>query len=449
MENYSKNYFSRTWQFLGRRFRELIYILSSFPILLILFIAVTTALSTGLFIPFAVVIILGLLAAMEIMASFEVGRTNLLLKTEIQPSQSSWFSSKFFSWEGAKERAISARSWLAVGYVFLAFGLSILGLIVSALALASIFCLLATLGLLAFHPSSGTFNIHQNDFTGNMVVNLDSNKLQIHFLGFDIQDGPLNGNVTWTYTSPLFTLLSLLFIIVAVAMVPLIAKWQKQLVIRFLSDRSFAEIFYSSERRRKTAVSVGTQDRSRIEKDLHDGVQARLTVSGIEIDRARQLAEAAEDKELSAALERAASETSQAMQEIRNLVKGLRPALLEKAGLAAALNSLGSRQEFRVDIDADIARLNADTESAIYLICSEAMTNVARHADAKSMSIALRKKGTLLTLDIEDDGIGGAKESDGTGLKNMKDRTDALGGEFILMSPTGGPTKIKVILPCE
>jgi signal transduction histidine kinase len=449
MDNNSKNYFANTWHFIARRFRELIFIISSFPVLLILFIAVTTALSTGLFIPFAVIIILGLLAAMEIMASFEIGRTNLLLKTAIQPSQKTWFNSKFFSWEGAKERAISARSWLAIGYVFLAFGLSILGLVVSALALGSILCLLATLGFLAFHPSSGTFNIHQNDFTGNMVVNLDSNNLQIHFLGFDIQDGPINGNVTWTYTSPLFTLLSILFIVVAVAMVPLIAKWQRQLVVRFLSDRSFAEIFYSSERRRKTAVSVGTQDRSRIERDLHDGVQARLTVSGIEIDRARQMAEKSEDKELSEALDRAASETSQAMQEIRNLVKGLRPALLEKAGLAAALNSLGSKQEFQVVIEADIERLNSDTESAIYLICSEAMTNVARHSKAKAMSISLRKRGLLLTLDIEDDGIGGAQESDGTGLRNMKDRADALGGEFILISPVGGPTRIKVIVPCE
>jgi signal transduction histidine kinase len=137
------------------------------------------------------------------------------------------------------------------------------------------------------------------------------------------------------------------------------------------------------------------------------------------------------------------------MAEIRNLVKGLRPALLEKAGLAAALGSLGSKQEFRVNVDAEIERLPSEMESALYLICSEAMTNVGRHAKASSMSIIIKQKGKLVTLDIEDNGEGGAKESDGSGLKNMKDRADSLGGEFILISPAGGPTKIKVILPCE
>lgn len=449
MSTDTNNLFTRGFQFLARRFLELVYLISSFPIILTLFIVVTTALSTSFVIPFSILIILGLLAAMELMASFEISRSNWLLKTEIQRSQSKWFTTKFFSWEGAKERAISGRSWLAIAYVFLAFGLSILGFVVAVLALSSIFCLLATLGLIAFHPYNGTLNINQHDFTGNLIVNLDSHNFQVHFLGFDIHDGPMNGNVTWTYTSPFFTFLSIVLIVVAVAMVPLIAKWQRQLVVRFLSDRSFAEIYYKSDRRRKTAVSVGAQDRSRIEKDLHDGVQARLTVSGIEIDRARQLAEASEDKELSEALDRAASETAQAMAEIRNLVKGLRPALLEKAGLAAALGSLGSKQEFRVNVDAEIERLPSEMESALYLICSEAMTNVGRHAKASSMSIIIKQKGKLVTLDIEDNGEGGAKESDGSGLKNMKDRADSLGGEFILISPAGGPTKIKVILPCE
>ncbi len=449
MSKDTKNPLAKGLQFISRRFLELVYLISSFPIILTLFVLVTTALSTSFIIPFSILIILGLLAAMEIMATFEISRSNWLLKTDIQRSQNAWFTTKFFSWEGAKERAISGRSWLAIAYVFLAFGLSILGFVVAVLALSSVFCLLATLGLIAFHPSSGTLNIHQSGFNGNLVANLDSNHLQLHFLGFDIHDGPMNGNITWTYTSPLFTFLSIILIIVAVAMVPLIAKWQRQLVVRFLSDRSFAEIYYKSDRRRKTAVSVGAQDRSRIERDLHDGVQARLTVSGIEIDRARQLAEASEDKELSDALDRAASETAQAMQEIRNLVKGLRPALLEKAGLAAALSSLGSKQAFRVNVEADIQRLPTEMESALYLICSEAMTNVGRHAKASTMTIVIKQKGKLVTLDIEDNGEGGAMESEGSGLKNMKDRADSLGGEFILISPTGGPTKIKVIVPCE
>ncbi len=449
MSTETKNYFTRSLKFIFRRFREVIYLISSFPVVLTLFILVTTALSGFFFIPFSILFILGLLAAMELMAKFEISRTNWFLSGDIRPAQSAWFNNKFFSWEGAKERAISGKSWLAVAYVFLAFGLSILGFTVAILAISSVFTLLVTLGLIALHPSNGSFHINQNDFAGNMNINIDNHNFTVHFLGFDMQDGTNSGHFTWNYTSPLFTVLSILLIIVAVAMVPLIAKWQKQLVVRFLSDRSFAEIYYNSDRRRKTAVSVGAQDRSRIERDLHDGVQARLTVSGIEIDRARQLAEGSEDKEIAAALDRAAAENSQAMQEIRNLVKGLRPALLEKAGLAAALSSLGSKQEFRVNVDADVERLPSEMENGLYLICSEAMTNVGRHAKASSMSIVIKQKGKLVTLDIEDNGEGGAKESEGSGLKNMKDRADSLGGEFILISPEGGPTQIKVILPCE
>lgn len=449
MKTNDTNLFTRAYRFVARRLRELLYIISSFPILLALFVIVTTALSTGAFIPLAVVVILVLLTAMEYLALFEVKRTNWLLKSGIEPSHEAWFTEKFFSWEGAKERAVSARSWLAIAYVFLAFGLSILGLVVALLAFTSVACLLIVVGVIVLNPTSGTFDINQGGFSGALNINLDSNNFQAHFLGFDIQEGPIDGSFNWNYSSPLYLFLSILLIVATVALVPVIAKWQRELVVRFLSARSIAEIFYSSDRRRKTAVNVGSQDRSRIERDLHDGVQARLTISGIEIDRARQLAEKSEDKELEETLERAAAQTAHAMQEIRNLVKGLRPALLEKGGLAAALNSLGAQQEFKVVINADIERPSPEIESALYLICSEAMTNVSRHAKASSMSIDIKSNGKLITLDIVDNGQGGAKESEGTGLKNMKDRTDSLGGEFILMSPEGGPTKIKIIVPCE
>jgi signal transduction histidine kinase len=449
MKTDDTNLFTRAYRFVVRRLRELLYIISSFPILLALFAIVTTALSTGAFIPLAVIVILVLLTAMEFLAHFEVKRTNWLLKSGIEPSHEAWFTEKFFSWEGAKERVVSARSWLAIAYVFLAFGLSILGLVVALLAFTSVASLLIVIGVIVLNPTSGTFHINEGGFSGALNINLDSHNFSAHFLGFDIQEGPIDGVLNWNYSSPLYLFLSILLIVATVALVPVIAKWQRELVVRFLSARSFAEIFYSSDRRRKTAVNVGSQDRSRIERDLHDGVQARLTISGIEIDRARQLAEKSEDKELEETLERAATQTAHAMQEIRNLVKGLRPALLEKGGLAAALNSLGAQQEFKVSINADIERPSPEIESALYLICSEAMTNVSRHAKASWMSIDIKSNGKLITLDIVDNGQGGAKESEGTGLKNMKDRTDSLGGEFILMSPEGGPTKIKIIVPCE
>ena len=181
MKTDEKNSFKRAYQFVVRRLREIIYILSSFPILLALFVLVTTALSTGAFIPLAVIVILGLLAVMEYMALFEVKRTNWLLKSGIEPSHENWFKEKFFSWEGAKERAISARSWLAIAYVFLAFGLSILGLVVVLLALTAVACLLVVVGVIILNPTGGTIHLNQGGFSGDLNINLDSNNFHVQF----------------------------------------------------------------------------------------------------------------------------------------------------------------------------------------------------------------------------------------------------------------------------
>ncbi len=440
----------RFGRWLSRRLREFVYVLTSFPILVAFFAIVVSGLSTGAaFIPLTVLVLLALLTAMEFVARFEIRRTNWLLRTQYEMSNAPWFKEKFFSWEGAKERVASMRSWLAIGYVFLAFGLAILGFIFASLAIALVFALLVVVGLIGLHPWNGSFRITESDFNGNILVNFDKNDLKINFLGFHVQDTPSNGHITWAYNSPINTVLSVILIVLSVIMISLIAKSQRKLIVKFLSNRSYAEVYYNSDSRRKKAVSVGTQDRNRIEKDLHDGVQARLTVSGIEIDKARILAEKSQDVELTSALDRAAQETSNAMQEIRDLVRGLRPALLEKDGLKAALLSLGERQSFQISIEVNSQRLNPEIESAIYLICSEAITNVNRHAKASNMSISINQKGKLISLDIEDDGVGGADSEVGIGLKNMQDRTDSLGGELIIYSPVGGPTMIKAIIPCE
>ena len=203
MKTNDTNIFHRAYRFVVRRFRELIYIISSFPILLALFAIVTTALSTGAFLPLALVVILVLLTAMEFVAHFEVKRTNWLLKSVIEPSHDAWFKEKFLSWEGAKERVVSARSWLAIAYVFLAFGLSILGLVVALLALAALVFLLVVVRLIILHPTSGIFHLNQDGLKGALNINLDSHNFQAHFLGFDIHDGPIDGSFNWNYSSPL------------------------------------------------------------------------------------------------------------------------------------------------------------------------------------------------------------------------------------------------------
>jgi signal transduction histidine kinase len=444
--------------FFVRRMRETAYLITTVPILIPLFALVSWALSSGTFIPLALLIILVLLTFMEHISRFEIKRANWILGTRFQSNVEPWFKNDFFSWEGAKERAISLRSWSAIGYVFIAFGLSILSLIVAISGMVSVALICVRAGLFTVHPWSGNFEIRDwslgfahstNDSLVNAGLKIDGQNVSLNLVDMSTGQNPVPENFTWTYMSTATLISAIAVLLLSILSVPAISKWMRELILRFLSTRSFAEIYYGSDSRRKKAITVGSQDRSRIERDLHDGVQARLVISGMEIDRARLIAEKSEDKEIAHALERAAEETANAMQEIRNLVRGLRPALLEKGGLQAALESLGEKQEFSVKVSAKIERLDPEMESAIYLICSEAMTNIGRHSEATTMSLTVNKKGRLVTVDIEDNGVGGADETRGTGIRNMRDRVDALGGEFILMSPTGGPTIIKVVLPCE
>lgn len=439
--------------FILRRLREFLYVIVGFPITLvlsaILIAAFSTGVSTVIFLPIAALMLLALLAAMEYVAKFEIARTNRLLKSDIGLPSTPWFTHPFFSWDGAKERVASGRSWLAILYIFIACALSLLVFLPAVAALGFIVIWLSTSNMFAFHSWYHDFHINKDEFGGNILFNLDPHQLHVQALGSNIDGKLADSQFTWVFHSTTTVAIAGVLILLILFTTPFVAKWQKSTVIRFLSSQSFAEKLYTSGVRLKKAVSIGTQDRNRIEKDLHDGVQARLTVTGIEIGRAQLLADKAENREISDALTRAAAENAAAMQEIRNLVRGLRPALLEKNGLEAALKSLAEKNELDMKIEVIGDRFDSDIESAIYLICSEAIMNVMRHSRATTMSINIMKKERIISLEIQDDGVGGADETKGNGMRNMQDRVSILGGDLIVFSPEGGPTIIKAVIPCE
>ncbi|MCH7229393.1 sensor histidine kinase [Glycomyces sp. L485] len=199
---------------------------------------------------------------------------------------------------------------------------------------------------------------------------------------------------------------------------------------------------------RDSTVDAADAERRRIERDLHDGAQQRLTSLAMNLGIARAtLTDASEPA--TRAIEQAHEEAKQALGELRDLVRGLHPAVLEDRGLDAALSAVAARSpvpvRLRVDMDRRVAR---DLEAVAYFVVSEALTNAARHASAEHASVEVALSDDLLRLAITDDGAGGADPDRGTGLRGLADRVRSVDGTFRLTSPAGGPTTVEVELPC-
>ncbi|HTH04787.1 MAG TPA: sensor histidine kinase [Ilumatobacteraceae bacterium] len=199
----------------------------------------------------------------------------------------------------------------------------------------------------------------------------------------------------------------------------------------------------------KTAsLDVAEAERTRIERDLHDGVQPRLVVAAMDLGLAREKASGS-DPEVVALIERAQDETKQAIAELRELVRGIHPAVLTDRGLDAALSSLAARCPVPVTVQVNLdERPPTPVESAAYFIVAESLTNIAKHSDAKHARVNVNRDDGLLRVEVTDDGKGGARTEPGGGLSGLADRVRSLEGTFRVASPDGGPTTILAELPC-
>ncbi|THV39770.1 sensor histidine kinase [Glycomyces buryatensis] len=200
---------------------------------------------------------------------------------------------------------------------------------------------------------------------------------------------------------------------------------------------------------RDSTVDAADAERRRIERDLHDGAQQRITALAINLGIARStLTDLPEEGRR--ALAGAHEEALQAMEELRDLVRGLHPAVLEDRGLDAALSAVAARSPVpvRVKVDVPGSRPPRDVETVAYFMVSEALTNVARHSGATKATVDVSQRGSVLHLVIADDGNGGADPGGGTGLRGLADRVRSVDGTFHLHSPEGGPTTIEAELPC-
>jgi signal transduction histidine kinase len=198
---------------------------------------------------------------------------------------------------------------------------------------------------------------------------------------------------------------------------------------------------------RTRIVTAADDARRRIERDLHDGAQQRLVSLALRL-RIAQRRVPAQAPELDEALSNVADELSTVIDELREMARGIHPAILAQGGLDPALRTLSRRSEVPVEIDTKIqGRLTDQVEVAAYYIVSETLTNVAKHAQAAHVKIEAAVSDGKLRVTVCDDGVGGADASGGSGLTGLADRVQALGGTFSISSPPGGGTTLAVELP--
>jgi signal transduction histidine kinase len=196
---------------------------------------------------------------------------------------------------------------------------------------------------------------------------------------------------------------------------------------------------------RARIVEAGLAERRRLERDLHDGAQQRLLALTMQLGAVRT---AVADERTRLLVDTARSDLREAVAELRDLARGLHPAVLSQAGLSAALESVAERLPVPVALDVPSGRFEPTVESAAYFLACEAMTNAAKHADASSVRVCVRPLPDRLLVEVLDDGVGGAAASPGGGLAGLQDRVAALGGTLTVDSPPGQGTRITASIPC-
>ena len=201
---------------------------------------------------------------------------------------------------------------------------------------------------------------------------------------------------------------------------------------------------------RARIVQAADEERRRVERNIHDGAQQRLVTLSLALRQAQDRLGKGADPEAAATIARAAAELKLALSELRELARGIHPAILTEDGLEAAVLSLAERAPIPVAVNAhDMGRLSAAVEATAYFVVSEALANAVKHSGASEVRITLDRLDRQLAVEVEDDGVGGADPVLGSGLLGLSDRVAALGGTFSLNSSRGGGTRIVVRIPCE
>lgn len=268
---------------------------------------------------------------------------------------------------------------------------------------------------------------------------------------------PVQGWPEWT--GVLASILGLLIGLVLLALLTLahrglsatLLRMSESAALRREAEEARRQVEYATEAR-ESAVRGAHTERSRIERDLHDGVQPQLVSVAMNLSMAKSRIDTdpAYAKEL---VSEAHGTTKAAITELRRLARGFHPAVLEDRGLDAAISAVAAQAPFPVNVNVNVPRLTPETEAAVYFAVSESLTNAIKHSGARTADVAVSIQdgdipGTsTVVAGIRDFGRGGARVVPGGGLSGIEDRIRSAGGQFFLNSPTGGPSEVIVQLP--
>ncbi len=197
-------------------------------------------------------------------------------------------------------------------------------------------------------------------------------------------------------------------------------------------------------------VEAADSERQRVERDLHDGAQQQLVTLLLSMQTAKTEALKQGDRRVAELINANISALREALDELRELARGIHPAILSQAGLMPAIHSLAERSPIPVDVKGELGdtRLTPPVEAALYFVVAEAITNAVKHSKGKRMCVQVGRNAGLATIEISDDGVGGADVSRGSGLVGLTDRVAAVGGRLVVSSDAGKGTTINAEVPC-
>ena len=217
-------------------------------------------------------------------------------------------------------------------------------------------------------------------------------------------------------------------------------------IVRDFTDQREAEA--EVRRSRTRIVEAADAERRRVERNLHDGAQQRLVALSLALRRARAQLPADGSATAGATLDEASSQLQAAMAELRELARGIHPAILTEAGLVPAIRSLAAESPVPVTLGLDLpAGLSSHVEAAAYFVVAESLTNIAKYAEARQVDVIGTVAGGELRVEVRDDGRGGADPAAGSGLRGLSDRVAALDGHLEVISPVGGGTRVVATFP--
>ncbi|MFC7219003.1 sensor histidine kinase [Streptomyces polyrhachis] len=414
----------------ARTWREFGYLLLNLPAAIVFFVYAVTmvSLGAGLLVTFlGVPVLAAALAGCRALGALERARARTLLKLDVatpEPLRARNGRTGLLAWTGALFR--SGSSWRHLLYAFAHFPWAVLSFAVSLTVMANAWALF-------------TYPLWQ----WILPAHYGQEGLQVY------GDGePGHG---WYLDTPLEQLLATAVGAVLVMASPWLVRGMAQvdrtMVLHLLGPSRLSSRVRELESDRGVVVDTAAADLRRIERDLHDGAQARLVALAMDLGLAKE--KLLSDPPTAARMvDEAHGEVKLALQELRDLARGIHPAILTDRGLGPALSSVATRCRVPVRITVDLpVRPAPAIEGIAYFTVSELLQNVAKHSGARTAWVDVWRAADRILIQVRDDGRGGANLTTGTGLSGLAERLGSVDGLFVLDSPAGGPTTVTAELP--